>query len=64
MSPSRRCRAWTASRTSNGLVDFVSEARSYGINSVVIFPKVRTQLRGAACLLQGTSGLVARLIQT
>lgn len=29
---------------SNGLVDFVSEARSYGINSVVIFPKVRTLL--------------------
>jgi porphobilinogen synthase len=25
----------------NGLTDFVSEARSYGVNSVVIFPKVR-----------------------
>jgi porphobilinogen synthase len=24
----------------NGVVDFVSEARSYGVNQVVIFPKV------------------------
>lgn len=25
----------------NGLLDFVGEARSYGVNQVVIFPKVR-----------------------
>ena len=25
----------------NGLIDFVAEARSYGVNQVVIFPKVR-----------------------
>lgn len=24
----------------NGIIDFVSEARSYGVNQVVIFPKV------------------------
>ena len=31
----------------NGVNDFVSEARSYGVNQVVIFPKVR-------CLLSAT----------
>lgn len=29
----------------NGLIDFVSEARSYGVNQVVVFPKVRFSLR-------------------
>lgn len=28
----------------NGIIDFVSEARSYGVNQVVIFPKVSYQL--------------------
>lgn len=28
----------------NGLLDAVSEARSYGVNQVVIFPKVRARL--------------------
>ena len=35
----------------NGLTDFVSEARSYGVNQVVVFPKV--------CLSHGVNRVVA-----
>lgn len=30
----------------NGVIDFVSEARSYGVNQVVIFPKVQPSPAG------------------
>lgn len=43
----------------NGLTDFVSEARSYGVNQVVIFPKVRCRPRHGAHALRTFSACAA-----